>query len=507
MKRTTGKSMRRALSLLLFCALSMGAFAAASAAGEARLNLESANVSGDVLQLIFYDDAEEAPSAENLSISVDGTVVPAISVNPIDYADPGTSYLFLLDTNTAVTERALPDMQSMAKSLVEKLGVNDNALILPIGQPIEAKAFSDDKDALNASVDALTRGDSETDLYSSMSDAIRLLENDTTLRPRRCLVVMADGLDNTSAGISALEVSNQVSQSHVPVYLVALTYNTKTPARVQAAKDISGIARLSPGGVSILLKNDGVTTSDAVDSILAQREHTYLAALKGDAVRAAAKADTAEIALTQQAGVTALSATRTVSIAGLPTLAPAATDTPAPRDTIAPSPTPAATPEPDDKDEVTLPLWVLYSAGGLVLLAILAVVIIATGKKRVKKQEQNGAIARFAKSEEPFVQPKQENPAICIVLLGKQETIVFQGSISEPISLGEGEDSPILPKTAEDEAVISRLVWRDGTVWAMQNREDVLVNGSPARKNACLSVGDVLRIADADYRIFYSANE
>jgi len=35
----------------------------------------------------------------------------------------------------------------------------------------------------------------------------------------------------------------------------------------------------------------------------------------------------------------------------------------------------------------------------------------------------------------------------------------------------------------------------------------VLVNGAPARKNACLSVGDVVRIADADYRIFYSAND
>ncbi len=506
MKGKMGKSTRRALAFLLFCALLTGAFASAGAEGEAKLNLESATVSGDVLQLIFYDDAEEAPSAENLSISVDGTVVPAISVNPIDYADPGTSYLFLLDTNTAVTERALPDMQTIAKSLVEKLGVNDNALILPIGQPMEANAFSDDKDALNTSIDALSRGETETDLYSSMSDAIRLLENDATLRPRRCLVVMADGLDNTSAGISALEVSNLVSQSHVPVYLVALTYNTKTPARVQAAKDISGIARLSPGGVSILLKNDGVTTGDAVDRILAQRAHTYLAAVKGDTVRAAAKADMVEIALAHQADGTQLSATRTVSIAALPTLA-AATDTPAPSDTIAPSATPIPSPVPDEKAEVTLPLWALYAAGGLLLFTILAVVLISTARKNTKKPEQSSAVARFTKSEKSSAESKQENPAICIVRLGETEKMVFEGPILEPILLGEGEKSPILAKDAEADTIISRLVWRDGTVWAMQNREDVLVNGAPARKNACLSVGDVLRIADADYRIFYSANE
>ncbi|NCB05610.1 MAG: hypothetical protein EOM69_08825 [Clostridia bacterium] len=318
---------------------------------------------------------------------------------------------------------------------------------------------------------------------------------------------MADGLDNTSAGLSALEVSTQVSQCHVPIYLVALTYNTKTPARVQAAKDIAGIARLSPGGVSILLKNDGVTTSDAVDAILAQRAHAYLAALKGDAVRAAAKADTAEITLTQQSSGAPLTATRTVSIAALPTLAPVASDTPAPSDTIAPSPTLAPTPEPEKEDAVTLPLWVLYAAGGLVLVAILAVVLVLAGKKRAAKQTQRGAVARFAKNEKSSTQLEQENPVMCIVQLGEQEKIVFEGSILEPVLLGEGEDTPILTKTAEDEAIVSRLVWRDGTVWAMQNREDVLVNGSPARKNACLADGDVLRIAEADYRIFYSANE
>ena len=308
--------LRRALALALFFALLLPAAGAAFAAGDVRINLESANVSGGVLQLIFYSDAEEAPSLDSLQVSIDGTPVAADSVNTIDYADPGTSYLFLFDTNTAVTERALPDMQTIAKGIVERFGAQDSALIVPIGQPIDVRGFTDDKDALNASIDALTRGYGQTDLYTSVSEAVKLLENDTTLRPRRCLVVMADGLDNTAGGVSSIEVSTQVSQCHVPLYVVALTYSTGTQERIEAAKEISGIARLSPGGVSVLLKNDGVGTDDAVERILAQRAHTYLAAVNGEAARAAAKADMAEITLTQTTTDMTLSATRQVTLAG-----------------------------------------------------------------------------------------------------------------------------------------------------------------------------------------------
>ena len=510
MIRISGKPLRRAWAAILLCAMMIPVLSTANAAGDARLNLENANPSGDVLQVVFFDDSEEAPTADSLQISVNETVVPAISVNTIDYADPGTSYLVLVDTNTAVTERALPDMQTIAKGLIERLGANDNALIVPIGQTIDANDFSDDAENLTASVDALTRGESQTDLYSSISQAVNMLEHDLTLKPRRCLVVMADGLDNTSSGISALEVNTQVSQSHVPVYVVALTYNTKTPERVQAAKDISALARLSPGGVSILLKNDGVTTSDAVDAIFVQRMHTYLAALSMDTVRAAATAtpDAVGITLTHKTAAGELSATSIFNNIGVqPTLAPEPSDTPAPTATAALVPTPVPTAEPIGRDEVTLPLWLLYVIGAVVVIAVLAVLLVLLTKKRVGKSEKKAAFTRFDKTTAKSAPPTQENPVICIVRLGEKEEIIFEGALKEPILLGTGEKTPILEKGADEEDIATRLVWRDGTIWAMQNSEGVLVNGVPARKNACLSVGDVLRVAYAEYRIFYSANE
>lgn len=494
----------RALLTLMSAALLLPAFSAAAAAEDAQMNLESANPSGDVLQLVFYSDAKDAPSLETLKVTIDGKPVAVESVNTIDYADPGTSYLFLFDTNTAVTERALPDMQKIAKGIVEKFGAMDQALVVPVGGEIDKKAFSDDKDKISASIDALTRGSEATDLYTSISNAVKLLENDASLRPRRCLIVMADGLDNTPDGISSLEVSTQVSQSHVPVYVVALTYNTKTEERIEAAKEISGIARLSPGGVSILLKNDGVSTQGAVDAIFAQRAHTFLAALKAEAVRAATTADKAEITITQTVEGAELSTERKVSLAGLSGAAAAETDAAANTPATEATPMPAAA-QDDGTDIAGGPNTLLYAAIVAAAAAIAAAVVVLTTRKNRRKNEEGGAAVRFAPAPEPKKVQQAEKPMICIVKLGEKEEILVEGALTEEILLGEGETTPILPKSTK-EGIKTRLIWRDGTVWAMQNSEGVLVNGQQARANACLNVGDVLQVCGVDYRIFYSAN-
>ena len=496
---------RRMLAILAVVALMMASLPAAFADGDARINLESANPSGDILQLIFYSDAAEAPTLENLKVSIGGTAVAIESINPLSYADPGTSYLFLIDTNTAVTERALPDMQAITKGTIERMGALDNALIVPIGGTIDPKNFSSDVDSLNAAVDALTHGAGETDLYTSISEAVKLLESEQTLRPRRCLVIMADGLDNTATGISTLEVSTQVSQSHVPLYLVALTYNTSTPERVEAAKNLSGLARLSPGGTNVLLKNDGTSIGDAIETILAQREHTFVAVCKSAAVRAAAEGNQAEITLTLTQAGGEQSTTRQVSLAALPTVAP--TDTPAPESTPQPAETPQPTPteEPIPAGIVLSANTLLYLGCAVALVAVVCVVAAIMAKKR-KRNGDHAAMLRYAPVDAPQTAPRRENPTICIVRLGEKDEILFEGALTEAIYLGTSEGNPILPKADAGQAK-TKLVWRDGTVWAMQNSQSVLVNGAQARTNACLSVGDVLNVDRIDYRIFYSAHD
>lgn len=509
------RQIKRFFMLAMALAFVLAGIPSALAEDEAQLQIAGGNVSGDVFQVVFYSSAPEAPTAETLSVLIDGQPVALKSVNPISYADPGTTYVILFDTNTAVTERALPDMKSIAERILAGMGTQDNALIAPLGGTISAADITDDADKLSAAIESLAKDESGTDLYSTMSDALKLLGgSDASLRPRKCLIVMADGLDSSSSGISALELSNQISASNVPIYTIALTYNTKTTERVEAAKTISGFARQSPGGLNMMLKTDGVTVESAADAILAQHDLNYLAVLDSAAVRAVTQEDSAEVTLTFAAASGTLSDTQTLSLASLPKAEATAEATAEP--TALPQET--AAPVVDDAKEqsllltikdklLALPVWILWAAGAAVVVVIALIVLLSVlSKKKKKKAAAPGTIVRFGTVSEET--PGQLSaPDICVVRLGEKEKICCE--ISMPLSFAIGKD----PKNAQlilaDDPVIApvqcRLLWKDSAVWVEEKSKKgkTLLNGSPIERATRLNSGDVLQMGSFEYRVFW----
>ncbi len=497
-------------AVVLFVVLSCAA--GAFAANEAQLNIEGSHVSGSVLQIILYCDASEAPSADTLSVTLDGQPVEVKSVSPLSYADPGTTYMLLIDTNTAVTERALTDMQAIARLLVEGMGSQDNALIVPLGAEITARDLSDDPTALNAQIDALQKDSNQADLYTSMSDALTLMTESDALQPRKCLVAMADGLDSDISGVSALELSSQVSQANIPICVVALTYNTITPERVEAAKTISGFARQSPGGRSILLKTDGVTVEDAASEILGRRDSTYIVVLDGAAVRAVTADSEAALGVQMTTENGTLSDTLDISFPALP--AAEATAEPV-QATPAPSAVPAPTAAPNILSGwaaklAALPGWALWTAGGALAAVIALVILLACLKSRRKKRAAKnaaGSIVRFSATSaetggEPFGAPE-----LCIVRMGNPERLCCE--LTMPASFVIGHDPRLAQLVLEDDPAIApaqcRLIWKNGSVWTeeMSRSRNTLLNGSPLGQTQRINPGDVLRLGSYEYRIFW----
>ena len=500
------RQLKRLLMLAMALAFVLAVMPSALAEDEAQLQIAGGNASGDVFQVVFYSSAPEGPMEETLSVQIDGQPVDLKSVKPISYADPGTTYVFLFDTNTAVTERALPDMKSIAERILAGMGTQDNALIAPLGGKISAADITDDADKLSAAIESLAKDESGTDLYSTMSDALKLLGgSDASLRPRKCLIVMADGLDSSSSGISALELSNQISTSNVPIYMIALTYNTKTTERVEAAKTISGFARQSPGGLNMMLKTDGVTVESAADAILAQHDLNYLAVLDSAAVRAVTQEDSAKVTLTFAAASGTLSDTLTLSVASLPKAEATAEPTALPQETAAPV--------VDDAKEqsllltikdklLALPVWILWAAGAAVVVVIALIVLLSVlNKKKKKKTAAPGTIVRFGTVSEET--PGQLSaPDICVVRLGEKEKICCE--ISMPQSFAIGKD----PKNAQlilaDDPIIApvqcRLIWKNGAVWVEEKSKKgkTLLNGSPIERATRLNSGVLLQMGSFD---------
>jgi hypothetical protein len=492
------------LSLLVVLALVLAFVPTAIAAQDEQVNLEGSVVSGDVLQLVFYSSAAQTPSVENIAVEIEGKPVALKSVNPISYADPGTSYIFLFDTNTAVTERALPDMKTIARTVIDKMGVQDHALIAPLGAEIDEKNFTDVSEKLSAQIDDLQAGKEPQDLYSSMYDALKLLSESSSLRARKCLVVIADGLDGQISGISEMELANLVEKAQIPVYVVALTYNTKTEARIEAAKTVTSFARMSPGGLSILLTPGGA--EDAASQILAQREKTYLAVVAADAARAATSAEQASVKLSMTTENGVLSSTRTISLASLAGVAPSAQPTTEPtagqtQQTPVPvSPTPAVN---ESFILPVLPLWTYITAGVVVLCVIALIVVLSVLKKRRMKKE--GMVVRF--DTDGGKQANADGPEICLIQLGEVEQLCCEMHMPKRLVIGGDKKRAQIP-LADNPTIAPaqcRLIWKNGSVWVeeLSKHQRTELNGVPIGQLTPVKTGDVLRLGSFEYRVFW----
>ena len=488
-----------ALIAALFC------MTFAMADGETALYLDGTQVSGDVLQGVFFCDAEEAPKAEELTVSLDGQDVALKSVSPLSYADPGTTYVILADTDTAVTERALKDMQIICRAVVNAMGASDNAAIVGIDAQLSKEDISDQKDVLNGRIDALKKTGGTRDLYASMSQALKLLQNGGEVRARKCLIVMADGLDRDLSGISAMELSAQVVAAGIPVNVIALTYHTTTAERVEAAKTITGFARQSAGGVDVMLKTGGVTAEDAAAKILARNEKTYVLVIDKEDVRAVTEADKAVLRITFTRGEATASDEREISLAGLP----ARDATPIPEATAEPIPTPEPESEAPDAPAFLkeLPSWTIYAAiGVLALIVALVVALICVSAKKRKHAKtaatrgEDDVMLRFDESTAGGIE-------LCIVRIGEKEEICCRMRMTRSLIIGSDMSRAQL-RLADDELLMPvqcRFDWKTDGLWAsdLSPNGDTLLGGVPIKDGMFVRSGDVMRIGSMDYRVFW----
>ena len=498
---------KKLFGLLIVLALVLAFIPTAIAAQDEQINLEGSVVSGDVLQLVFYSSAAPTPSVENITLEIEGNPVALKSVNPISFADPGTSYIFLLDTNTAVSERALSDMKTIVRTMVDKMGVQDNVLITPMGAEIDERNFTDDSPKLSAQIEALQKGNEPQDLYASMYNALKLLSESNGLRARKCLVVIADGLDGQISGISEMELANLVEKAQIPVYIVALTYNTKTDARVEAAKTVTSFARMSPGGLSILLTPGGA--EDAANQILSQREKTFLAVVAADAVRTATSAEQANVKLSLTTDKGVISSTRNISLVALtgakPTTEPASGQVQ--QSVATPLPTASPTSARTESSILSLlkrlPPWAYIVTGAVVVCVIALIVIISSLKRRRIKKE--GMVVRFDTSSAKHFNP--DGPEICLIQLGDQERLCCEMQMPNQLVIGGDKKRAQLPMIENPTIAPAqcRLIWKNGSIWVeeMSKRQRTELNGVPINQSTPVKTGDVLRLGSFDYRVFW----
>ncbi len=525
--------MMRRIRRILAAALCMTAVLAlcvtpALSAEGAAIYIEGSAANESVFQVYFRSTAAEPPTAESLSVSVNGQAVPVQSVQTYDYVDAGTSYFILADSSTSVIERALRDIRELTGAIASGMSRLDNIYIGQLGESIEPNGFLDDSEKIAARIQTLSKDEGGNDLYQSVADALDALTSSPLVKGRKCLVIIADGMDNNAAGLSEAELSEKIAEAGIPICTVALTYGTENAARIAAAKALSSLARQS-GGTPILLGENGMGTQQAAEAVLQLRAEAYAAVLNAADVRAAAEGAEASFSLTLTAEEGECSAERSLDISALPAVEsalpvesaePGEAETAqepsaAPEETEAAAATPAAGGEPQEQADVRHAwlLWALIAAGAVAAAAAILLIVLLGRKRRGRdrggRSELVGAAVRYDDDAKTETQPQTvlNGPQLVIVRIGAQEGVRFQLHMTQPLVIGRD------PKQAQliidEDAALSgaqcRLDWRDDSliVSELSSAGTTRLNGAPVGGGKRVQTGDVLHIGACDYRIFW----
>jgi len=262
----------------------------------------------DVRLLVSAVDGQDRPVSEltprDFFITEDGRpqnagVVPAAQSAPVALA-------LALDTSGSMGGRPLADAKAAIGLLVRALGPDDSAAIVTFNTASRiAQGLTSDKAALLAATDSAAAG-GNTAIFDAVAQSINLL---AAIPPssRRAIVLLTDGVDNSSA-INLSTVTERLRAQGYPMYVIGLG-NDLDRGVLQALADGAkgGQAFVAPSSAELA----------GIYAGLSQRIFTqYVVSYRSNAVSAA---DGAPVTVTTQilragTSIAAASATFTVPI-------------------------------------------------------------------------------------------------------------------------------------------------------------------------------------------------
>ncbi len=243
--------------------------------GTLQIYLESYVSDGGELTLYLNSSQGEAwrPAKEDFSVSLGKEVLPVTGIKTVKEAETPVTILFLVDVSGSLDSRRMEDMKTVISGVTENLREQDKVCIVAMGDELRISGFMTDKEEIQAQIDALSVLKEDTNLYQGIEESLQILQSENTAGGKKCLVVLSDGAEDNSYGITREEVNAAIQDSHIPVYTVGMPKNTESDKQLDSVKVLGSFARISSGGihyVPALEGTDFVRTADNIwDNIMA----------------------------------------------------------------------------------------------------------------------------------------------------------------------------------------------------------------------------------------------
>ena len=476
------------------------------AADYMTLAIKSVEASDDTLRMLVSADVPDPEADVEMSVSIDGTPAELKSVTNVGESGIGVTYLILTDVSGSMSAANKEEIASVVGTIADALQGEDNAAISFMGTQIVSSKFTKDADALKQTIADVSDWNQYSNIYNSIYNGLRVLEDSADVRPEKCLVVITDGEENDATGITKEETVKKIEEAGITICTVAVSMAPGDTYMQEMAKELGGFARSTPGGLHQVIGQSGLTAEEAASNVVRHMNETIVieADLTGYTTEAAESVISFE-AVSAEYGRT--SANRTVPSEMLLR----AVTPPEPEEEAEAEPEETEEPAPEEEPAGQNTLPVILIVAGLVLAAAAAVLFLKARKTKDDEEPAQNMVSapdlpgtHMPQQEEAPAQPQAKK--IRMAKVGLNETEVREVSVRGELVIGRSADKAGF--VIDDSRVSSahcKLTF-DGeklSVTDLDSTNGTLVNGIRISQRCPLFDQDVITVGGMEWRIIF----
>lgn len=321
-------------------------------------------------------------NADQLSVNINEG--KGLRVLDSTVAGQGCSYIFCIDISKSVTDAEMAEIKSSMAEFVNGMSDQDFARIIAIGSDITSVCDStQDKNALNQTIQGIGRTANDTYLYKGLSFALDgQRKRQQNVPERAAIILFTDGMDDSDGAYTVDQVMADYEASRIPVYVIGLKGNDAN-ASLNAAGQIA-----QQSGGNIFSYSD-MSVTEAVQTVGNIIRSTYQVHVQPKEKNFGKKDLTWRVNFNPGSySVSSKDYICSLSMDGVAV----ATKAPKPAVTSTPAPTPTVTPVPEKSLTEQISLFfqenmILCIAGGMIFIAVIIILIIVLKRKKRFEEE------------------------------------------------------------------------------------------------------------------------
>lgn len=502
--------MKKLFALLLVLMFFVSAAVPAQAETALRAGLEGTAFRNGTLTVLYGTNSAQVPNVKNVSVSLGEAGLPVSSVEPYTKSGQGTTYLFLADVSGSISASSIAQIQSILTAVNSSLAPGDNAAVATVGNQIRTAPFEHDTKKRLAQIQAIKGVPENTNLFSSIIESLALLSASTESHMRKCLIVLSDGEDYYTTGVTQEEVFQKIDAAHIPIHTIALLQNPKDDKAVEAAKVLGSFARRSPGGADITFGAAGTATASQAATAVRQAEGRSFTVTCG-LPQTPVKADRETLKLTLAQNQEKVSCETAFDTGEIRTWQAKAVSS-------APAVKSAASSSVPPPKKAVFPPWLAVAVGILAAAGIAALILLLRrqARRNAAKWEAEHAkpipicptpMTQAVSVSKPSAVPEPPSTPIHLILtrVGLTETEVYELDMPESLTIGQSpkESQLSFPEDALLGPAHCRLNFSDGMLKLndLGSAGGTYVNGVPITGAWELMQDDILLLGSMELRV------